>query len=246
MKRFIYLIFSFILIVGLAGCSFSLSKQKQSNLDKQNTGIKEVNLEKQQNSNLKTDELNNKVSENQDSQNNENKTNQNMESIFSNEVILKTTLGDIKVRLFVSQAPRTVANFTKLGVDGFYNGTRFHRVIKNFMIQGGDPLSKDISQKSYWGTGGPGYTFEDEINSMKLVRGSLAMANAGKNTNGSQFFIITASETPWLDGLHTNFGVVVEGMDIVEKIGITKTDSNDRPLEDVIIKEFIFVPLENK
>lgn len=143
-------------------------------------------------------------------------------------VTLKTNLGDIKLELFEKDAPKTVANFVRLSKEGFYNGTRFHRVIKDFMIQGGDPNSKD-DDWSNDGMGGPDYKFEDEFNSNKLVRGVLAMANSGPNTNGSQFFIVTAEETPWLDGKHTAFGKVIEGMDIVDKIEAIKTYENDNP-----------------
>lgn len=152
---------------------------------------------------------------------------------------IKTNKGDITVEIYADDSPKTVENFVQLAGEGFYDGTRFHRVIKDFMIQGGDPLSKDDAQKAVWGTGGPGYTFADEINAHKLVKGSLAMANAGPNTNGSQFFIVTATATPWLDGAHTNFGQVTEGMDIVDMIGATATDANDRPVEDVVILRII-------
>lgn len=131
--------------------------------------------------------------------------------------IIETNYGKIKLELFTKDAPKTVANFLKLAQSGFYDGTKFHRVIKNFMIQGGDPNSKD-DDPSNDGYGGPGYTFEDEINSHKLVRGVLAMANSGPNTNGSQFFIVTTESTPWLDGKHTAFGKVIAGMDVVDKI----------------------------
>src|SRR3989338_3931145 len=117
---------------------------------------------------------------------------------------------------------------------GFYDGTKFHRVIKDFMIQGGDPLSKD-DDPSNDGQGGPGYKFQDEINRHKLVKGSLAMANSGPNTNGSQFFIVTKDSTPWLDGKHTNFGYVTAGLDIVEKVEKVEVSENDRPIEDVVI-----------
>ena len=118
---------------------------------------------------------------------------------------------------------------------GFYNETKFHRVIKDFMIQGGDPLSRD-DDWSDDGTGGPGYKFPDEINSFKLVKGCLAMANSGPDTNGSQFFIVTASSTPWLDGKHTNFGYVAEGMEVVDKIEAVETNENAHPVEDVIVE----------
>ena len=123
---------------------------------------------------------------------------------------MSTNHGDITIELFDEDAPKTVENFKKLAADGFYDGLIFHRIIKDFMIQGGCPQGT--------GTGGPGYTFEDEINEHKAVRGSLAMANAGPNTNGSQFFIVTLEATPWLDGKHTVFGQVTDGMDVVDKL----------------------------
>jgi cyclophilin family peptidyl-prolyl cis-trans isomerase len=150
------------------------------------------------------------------------------------QAIIKTSLGNITVKFYGSDSPVTVNNFLNLAKAGFYNGTKFHRVIKDFMIQGGDPLSKG-TDSSVWGTGGPGYQFNDEFNSHKLVLGSLAMANSGANTNGSQFFIVTASSTPWLDGHHTNFGEVVSGIEVVKSIETTPTDINDRPVTDVTI-----------
>ena len=136
---------------------------------------------------------------------------------------MSTNHGDITIELFDEDAPKTVDNFKKLAADGFYDGLIFHRIIKDFMIQGGCPQGT--------GTGGPGYTFEDEINEHKLVRGSLAMANAGPNTNGSQFFIVTTDAAPWLDGKHTVFGEVVEGMDVVDRLEALPTDAHDRPQE---------------
>ena len=141
---------------------------------------------------------------------------------------MKTSEGDITIELFDDDAPKTVGNFRKLAQDGFYDGLIFHRIIPDFMIQGGCPKGT--------GTGGPGYTFEDEINPHKVVRGALAMANAGPNTNGSQFFIVTAQSCPWLDGKHTVFGEVKEGMDVVERISSTPTDSRDRPKEPIGIE----------
>lgn len=155
------------------------------------------------------------------------------------QAILKTSKGDIVVEFYKDASPKTVANFLQLARDNFYDGTRFHRVIKDFMIQGGDPLSKDDSLQARWGTGDPGYKFEDEFNSELLVRGSLAMANSGPNTNGSQFFIVTAQATPWLDGRHTNFGHVVQGMDVVDAIESTQTGMNDRPLEPITIVDIV-------
>ena len=141
---------------------------------------------------------------------------------------LHTNHGPIEVELFDEDAPKTVENFRKLAEDGFYDGVTFHRVIPDFMIQGGDPTGT--------GMGGPGYTFEDEINEHKVERGALAMANAGPNTNGSQFFIVTAEATPWLDGKHTVFGRVLEGMDVVDRISEAKRDRNDKPVEDIRIE----------
>src|SRR5919198_814756 len=132
---------------------------------------------------------------------------------------MRTNQGDIVLELFDEGAPKTVDNFKQLAGQGFYDGVIFHRVIPDFMIQGGDPTGT--------GAGGPGYTFEDEINQHKIVRGALAMANAGPNTNGSQFFIVTADACPWLDGKHTVFGRVLEGMDVVDEISNVPTGSAD-------------------
>ena len=149
-------------------------------------------------------------------------------------VVMKTNFGDIKLDLFSKDASVTVDNFIKLSKSGFYKGTKFHRVIKDFMIQGGDPNSKD-SNWSDDGTGGPGYIFKDEINQYKLIRGVIAMANAGPDTNGSQFFILTKDSATWLDGKHTVFGKVIEGINVVDKIENLKTNANDHPIEDAII-----------
>jgi cyclophilin family peptidyl-prolyl cis-trans isomerase len=166
--------------------------------------------------------------------------NQNTNMSDSNQIVtLKTSAGDIKIELLADKAPNTVDNFVKLASDGFYDGTRFHRVIKDFMIQGGDPLSRDEGNREMWGTGGPGYTFDDEPNDVALVQGVLAMANAGPNTNGSQFFIITAEATPWLQGAHTGFGRVVEGLDVVLEIGNTETGPGDQPVEDVVLESVV-------
>ena len=144
------------------------------------------------------------------------------------EATMHTNHGAIRLELFDEDAPKTVANFRKLAGDGFYDGLIFHRVIPDFMIQGGCPEGS--------GTGGPGYTFEDEINDHKIVRGALAMANAGPNTNGSQFFIVTTDAAPWLDGKHTVFGRVTEGMETVDAIEGLSTDNRDRPLDPPVIE----------
>jgi peptidyl-prolyl cis-trans isomerase B (cyclophilin B) len=141
---------------------------------------------------------------------------------------LHTNAGPITVRFFDDDAPKTVANFRKLAGESFYDGLIFHRVIKDFMIQGGCPEGT--------GTGGPGYTFEDEINDHKIVRGALAMANAGPNTNGSQFFVVTTDAAPWLDGKHTVFGEVTEGMEAVDAIEGSETGAGDRPAEPQVIE----------
>jgi cyclophilin family peptidyl-prolyl cis-trans isomerase len=141
---------------------------------------------------------------------------------------MQTNHGPIEIELFDDDAPKTVGNFRKLAGDGFYDGVIFHRVIKDFMIQGGDPTGT--------GTGGPGYQFEDEINDNKIVRGALAMANAGPNTNGSQFFIVTTEAAPWLDGKHTVFGRVTGGMDTIDKIEAADTDGRDKPTQDAVIE----------
>ncbi|TMM16527.1 MAG: peptidylprolyl isomerase [Actinobacteria bacterium] len=141
---------------------------------------------------------------------------------------MHTNRGDIAVELFHDDAPKTVDNFLSLARKGFYDGVIFHRVIPDFMIQGGDPTGT--------GSGGPGYTFEDEFNEQPVARGALAMANAGPNTNGSQFFIVTAESCPWLDGKHTVFGRVTDGMDVVDAISTLDSDARDRPREDVVIE----------
>jgi cyclophilin family peptidyl-prolyl cis-trans isomerase len=144
------------------------------------------------------------------------------------QATMHTNHGPIELELFEGEAPKTVENFVKLSRDGYYDGLVFHRVIKGFMIQGGCPQGT--------GTGGPGYEFEDEINEHKIVRGALAMANRGPNTNGSQFFIVTTDAAPWLDGKHTVFGEVRAGMEAVDSIEGTETGAQDRPKQDAVIE----------
>jgi peptidyl-prolyl cis-trans isomerase B (cyclophilin B) len=144
------------------------------------------------------------------------------------QAIIQTNHGPIHVELFPDDAPKTVNNFVKLVNDGFYDRVIFHRVIPDFMIQGGDPTGT--------GSGGPGYSFEDEFNDHKVERGALAMANAGPNTNGSQFFIVTTEAAPWLDGKHTVFGRVTEGIDVVDTISELPRDARDKPHDDVLIE----------
>lgn len=156
-------------------------------------------------------------------------------------VVLNTSKGAVTLELWKENAPKTVENFITLAQNGFYDGTRFHRVIEGFMIQGGDPLSKDTAQMARWGTGGPGYQFADEIHAEnKNLAGTISMANAGPNTNGSQFFINVADNS-YLDQRHTVFGKVVEGYDIVEAISLVDTGPNDRPVEDVVIESITVV-----
>jgi peptidyl-prolyl cis-trans isomerase B (cyclophilin B) len=146
---------------------------------------------------------------------------------------MQTNHGAIEIELFADDAPKTVENFVKLSRDGFYDGVIFHRVIPDFMIQGGDPTGT--------GTGGPGYQFEDEFNDRRVERGALAMANAGPNTNGSQFFIVTAEACPWLDGKHTVFGRVTSGMQVVDSISQLDRDTRDRPHDEVTIESVAVV-----
>ena len=152
------------------------------------------------------------------------------------QATMHTNHGAIALELFDADAPKTVENFRKLSADGFYDGLAFHRIIKDFMIQGGCPLAT--------GTGGPGYTFEDEFNEHKVARGALAMANSGPDTNGSQFIIVTKEEAPWLDGKHTVFGRVTDGMDAVDAIEGVSTGAGDKPNEPVLIERVELSPAE--
>ena len=171
-----------------------------------------------------------------------NKTNNSSSTIQLPEKITSATIttnkGVIEI-IFATDTPETVKNFATLALSDFYDGTRFHRVMRDFMIQGGDPLSKEIANKNRWGTGGPGYTFDDEFHAYDtLPQGTLAMANSGPNTNGSQFFIVTAiAGTPWLIGKHTVFGHVTKGLDIALRIADMQTDGSDRPLQDVVVEK---------
>lgn len=172
--------------------------------------------------------------DNLSSTNNLNNMSQETAEQSVSKAVLKTSSGDIEIQFSKDKAPATVANFIKLSQSGFYSGVKFHRVIRDFMIQSGDPLSKGVDTSMY-GRGGPGYTFPDEINDQKIVRGVIAMANSGPNTNGSQFFIVTASATPWLDGKHTVFGKVISGMEVVNKINNVITGENDVPKTPIVI-----------
>jgi len=175
----------------------------------------------------------------EDNNEDDNKDNNKDNNMNNSIVVIKTNYGEIKLELFNSDAPKTTANFIKLSEQGFYDGTKFHRVIKGFMIQGGDPKSKEDSLIDEWGTGGPGYVFEDEIhvNNNNAI-GTIAMANSGADTNGSQFFINTANNN-YLDTKHTVFGKIIEGLDIVTKIENVDTNDVDRPISPVIIESII-------
>ena len=235
-KAFLFL----AVLILLSGCDVSNGISiNEKNADKRMENyddsdvMSKINDLKNKEANQEQSQQANKINNNQMTENNS--TLLDLAQEYSSAII-KTNLGDIKVKFYSEVSPLTVNNFLNLAKDGFYDNTRFHRVINDFMIQGGDPNSKDLSKKNLWGTGDPGYKFADEFNNEKLIRGSLAMANSGPDTNGSQFFIVTAESTPWLDGKHTNFGEITSGMDIVEKIEAIKTDGRDCPLEDVIIE----------
>lgn len=146
--------------------------------------------------------------------------------------VLNTSKGAITIHFLTDKAPRTVQNFVTLADRDFYDGTKIHRVIRGFVIQGGDPFTKDDDESRY-GKGGPGYTFQDEINDEPMVRGVVAMANAGRNTNGSQFFILIAGEAPWLQGKHTIFAKVVSGLEVADEISVVRTSDNDIPVAPI-------------
>ncbi len=161
-------------------------------------------------------------------------------------VVMKTNQGTIKIELFIDTMPITAGNFQKLVEEGFYDGQRFHRVIKNFMIQSGDPNSKDVSKQNMWGTGGPGYSIKDEfVEGPSNLRGTLSMANSGPNSGGSQFFLNLVDNTfldwnkPPMQSKHPVFGKVVEGMDIVDTIGSVQTGSRDKPVDDIVIESAV-------
>lgn len=218
-KHMILTIIISIIVIGLVVVYIVVERQKASKIGSQEPEVYDIQI-----GSMDVPVIADDTQKNMEESNNQKATS----AVFS------TSMGTFTV-VFHPESPKTVENFVKLAKSGFYNDVRFHRVIQDFMIQSGDPLSKDVGLKAQWGTGGPGYQFADEFNSHKLVQGSLAMANAGPNTNGSQFFIVTKDETPWLDGKHTNFGYVSEGMDVVMEISNTSVDGSDRPVEDVVI-----------
>lgn len=214
-----------IVVLGL-GYYFSIGRSINKNENLLNTT--QDNIQNEDSKEIKENKLDSqKVEENK-------KINNNLENKKYMQATLHTNKGNIVIE-FDSNTPNTVNNFIKLAKEGFYNGTKFHRVIKGFMNQGGDPLSKDDSKKQFWGTGGPGYKFDDEITSKnKNDKYTISMANAGPNTNGSQFFI-NVVDNNFLDTKHTVFGKVIEGMNVVDMINSVKTDSTDKPIDPVII-----------
>jgi peptidyl-prolyl cis-trans isomerase B (cyclophilin B) len=238
MKKILFLLL-FVSIIIFSGCYDQKLEEVNKTVGEVQENLNNKTEDLQKNLENKTQQVQEKVQQEAQKQVN-NLMPTDMQYQEEKIVLMKTNFGDIKLKLYTSEAPKTVNNFLSLAEKDFYNGVKFHRIIKDFMIQGGDPLTKTANKNQY-GTGGPGYTFEDEINDKKLVRGSLAMANSGPNTNGSQFFIVTAESTPWLDGKHTNFGEVIEGMEVVDEIEALETDARDYPVKEVIIESIEIV-----
>jgi len=235
------IIIIFVTIIIVSGCTLNNNSAVRSTIINGQDKLSEVNfkegeiLAKINQLNNRNMQTNQQASQPKDSNVTRDMGLENLSATYD-QALMRTSLGNIKLQFYANESPLTVNNFLNLVKKGFYNGTTFHRVIKDFMIQGGDPNSKD-DDWSNDGMGGPGYSFADEFNSHPLVRGSLAMANSGPNTNGSQFFIVTAEATPWLDGKHTNFGEVVEGMDVVKLIESAQTNENDHPLKDIVVED---------
>ncbi len=200
-----------LLLVVFVVYQINIAVKNKSN-DQVNNGSQNEIMQENNGNEITRDET---IDQNNNKNNSQNETMQ--ETIKNKIAIIETNKGNIKLELYINDAPKTVENFVKLAQENFYDGIKFHRVISDFMIQTGDPLSKDDNPAND-GSGGPGYSFEDEINSHKIKIGSLAMANSGPNTNGSQFFIVTEKDQPHLDGKHTVFGKVIEGMDVVTSI----------------------------
>ncbi len=225
MKKIFFILLAIFLVVGLSACTNNKPDNQVPSLLDDDSGAFNNNLLNPESLGLSTSNQINNM-----------RTLPNQTDLASeyNQAVIKTNLGDITVKFYADVSPVTVNNFLNLAQMGFYNGTKFHRVIKDFMIQGGDPNSKGDDLNIY-GTGGPDYRFGDEINNRPLILGSLAMANAGPNTNGSQFFIVTADATPWLDGMHTNFGEVVSGLEVVKKIENVTVGPRDIPVDAVVV-----------
>ncbi len=226
--KFITLLISILLVLSLVGCG----QEKEDNMEKADE-VEETELDKDKETDSK--EVDSEIEERKENLGGDNMSeNQLKAPEVGEEVgIITTNHGEIKVRFFPEVAPKAVENFKTHSKDGYYNGVGFHRIIKDFMIQGGDPDGTGMGGKSIWGA-----PFEDEFhNDYKNIKGALSMANAGPGTNGSQFFIVHAEETPWLDGAHTVFGQVYEGMDIVDKIANLEVDGNDMPQEPVVMEK---------
>jgi|GEM_PF-953730 len=203
-----------------------LDETTQQIIDQSNKTFKNVQVNKQSFSDNRANNL---------GENNKN----NKETMTKTIATFTTNKGTFEIELFRDQTPKTVENFVTLSQKGFYNETKFHRIIKGFMIQGGDPNSKDDSLKARWGTGGPGYAFEDEfVSELSNVSGTISMANSGPATNGSQFFINVADNI-FLDGKHTVFGKVISGIDLIETLSGVATDASDKPLDPVIVYDII-------
>jgi len=246
MKKTAYLLIAISTVLVLSACSQKEEGKATPNpvtdpggydqnaIDTKNQAEEDIAAATNQENKNQTDTLNNN---NNNMNTNESGAGDNTALLQKyNTVVLKTSLGNIELKLDAANAPVTVGNFLKLASTGFYDGVKFHRVIKGFMIQGGDPTSKDETQKAVWGTGGPGYKFADELKGTETYpQGTLAMANAGPNTNGSQFFIVTASPSAPLPPNYTVFGNVVSGMEVALKIENVSTTTGDRPVDDVTI-----------
>lgn len=236
MKNFLILIVGAVLVV--LACSYAAGTSKSDGINSPLSAVAPENGQEQANAYASTsDDRSASPAAASTSSASKSLSKNNQKSM---NVTLKTNKGNIKIELFDSRVPNTTANFRKLAESGFYDGVKFHRVIKGFMIQGGDPLTKDDSKMDMWGTGGPGYKFADELgpdNHNDI--GTIAMANSGPNTNGSQFFI-NVNPNNFLDGKHVVFGKVVSGMDVVTAIESTPTDGNDRPTSPVVIESVSF------
>ncbi len=230
MKQYIIYTLGILFIIGLIFYAYINKK-----VETEDFKLQEENTELEQEDILNLKDENKSESQNLDSKENTN-INNNQNNKKMTKATFKTNKGSFTIEFFSSKAPKTVENFVKLASEGFYNGTRFHRIIEGFMNQGGDPLTKDDTMQARWGTGGPGYKFDDEITpTNKNIIGTISMANAGPNTNGSQFFINVANNN-FLDTKHTVFGKVISGLDVVLDMNKVATDASDRPLEPVIIE----------
>lgn len=242
MKKPYIVFFTALLLIVFSACSQKENKNENGYI----SGMLDIKENAEKNISNAVNTENEKINNSLNVTNMNEQKNSNIPSDLSEKysaVLIKTNLGEIKIKLDAKSAPITVNNFLKLAQDNFYSNVKFHRVIKGFMIQAGDPLSKNEAMKSRWGTGGPGYQFNDELSGKETYpQGTLAMANAGPNTNGSQFFIVTASPAAPLPPSYTVFGQVVDGLDVALKIENVETGVNDQPLENVTIETI--TPLE--